>query len=83
MIINNWWDADSDELYSMEVRSVAEGFGEYLLAPQRNGTGGESWSYTLVSYVAPGDRVLHWEQATWEPTGARGLVRGCWATRNH
>lgn len=46
----------------MEVRSAAEGFGEYLLAPQRNGTGGQSWSYTLVSHVAPGDRVLHWDR---------------------
>lgn len=62
MIINNWWDADADERYWMEVRTAADGFGEYLLAPQRNGTGGESWSYTLVSYVAPGDRVLHWDK---------------------
>lgn len=62
MIINNWWNADADERYWMEVRSAAEGFGEYLLAPQRNGTGGESWSYTLVSYVAPGDIVLHWDK---------------------
>lgn len=62
MIINNWWDADPDERYWMEVRSAAAGFGEYLLAPQRNGTGGESWSYTLVSYVAPGDRVFHWDK---------------------
>lgn len=62
MTINNWWDADPAERYWMEVRSDAAGFGEYLLAPQRNGTGGESWSYTLVSYVAPGDRVLHWDK---------------------
>lgn len=62
MIINNWWDADADERYWMEVRSAVAGFGEYLLAPQRNGTGGESWSYTLVSFVAPGDRVLHWDK---------------------
>lgn len=46
----------------MEVRSASAGFGEYLLAPQRNGTGGEAWSYTLVSFVAPGDRILHWDK---------------------
>ena len=39
----------------MEIRTEPVGFGEYLLAPQRNASGREEWSYTLTSYVQPGD----------------------------
>jgi hypothetical protein len=62
MPINNWWEGDPAESYWMEIRTELVGFGDYLLAPQHDGTGGESWSYTLVSYVQPGDRIYHWDK---------------------
>lgn len=34
--------------------------GENLLAPKLDGAGREQWSYSLVSQVRPGDRVLHY-----------------------
>lgn len=37
--------------------------GTALWAPQRDGSGGESWSYTLLTYVEPGDRVFHWHKS--------------------
>jgi hypothetical protein len=57
--LNRWWDGDAEQRYWMEItqRPVP---GENLLAPQRNGAGGEEWSYSLVSLVRPGDRVLHY-----------------------
>lgn len=37
--------------------------GGALWAPQRDGTGGETWSYTLLTYLQPGDRVFHWHKS--------------------
>ncbi|WP_173921743.1 protein NO VEIN domain-containing protein [Agromyces sp. Marseille-P2726] len=62
MVLNNWWANDPAEIYWMEIRSEPEGLGEYLLAPQRDGGGNENWSYSLTSYVQPGDRILHWHK---------------------
>ncbi|MGX5770477.1 protein NO VEIN domain-containing protein [Microbacterium trichothecenolyticum] len=61
MVINNWWDGDTSEQYWMEIRTEPTGFGQYLLAPQRNAAGREEWSYTLTSFVQPGDRIFHWD----------------------
>lgn len=62
MAINNWWEADPAERYWMEITD-REDLGEDLKAPKTDGVGGESWTYTLVSYVQPGDRVFHWHKS--------------------
>lgn len=36
--------------------------GEALWAPQHDFRGGESWSYSRLTYVQPGDRVFHWHK---------------------
>lgn len=45
----------------MEITDRNDLGGE-LWAPKEDATGGESWSYTLVSNVQPGDRVFHWHK---------------------
>lgn len=62
MAINNWWAGDSLESYWMEVTDRDDLGGE-LWAPRTNAIGGESWSYSLVSHVQPGDRIFHWSKA--------------------
>ncbi len=59
----------------MEIRHDREGLGEYLRAPQAAANGKPSWSYELVSYVQPGDRVFHWHEAV---AGEPGIVG--WST---
>ena len=71
MGIHNWWDADPDEMYWMEIRKDPVGLGEYLRAPQAAFDGEPMWSYDLTSYVQPGDRVFHWHQT---PSGEPGLL---------
>lgn len=61
MVINEWWAGDADEKYWMEITN-RENIGEDLIAPKVADSGNETWSYTLVSYVAPGDIVLHWDK---------------------
>ena len=67
MTINAWWNSDPSESYWMEITDRADLGGE-LWAPKVDATGAESWSYALVSYVQPGDRVFHWHKnAAGEP----------------
>ena len=61
MAINNWWEGDPSERYWMEITDRVD-LGDDLRAPKTNATGGESWSYTLTSYVQPGDIVFHWHR---------------------
>lgn len=63
MTINNWWQSDQRESYWMEITD-RDDLGTSLWAPQRDGSGGESWSYTLLTYVEPGDRVFHWHKSS-------------------
>jgi hypothetical protein len=58
---NNWWDGDASESFWMEITD-RDDLGSALWAPQRDGGGAESWSYTLLTYVRPGDRVFHWHK---------------------
>ncbi len=80
MTLNTWWDGDPAEHFWMEI-TQRDALGENLLAPKADGAGGEQWSYTLVSQVRPGDRVLHyrtneagggaivgWSEATGRPS---------------
>ncbi len=57
--INNWWAADTSESFWMEITD-RDDLGESLWAPQRDASGKESWSYSLVNYVQPGDKIYHW-----------------------
>lgn len=71
MAIHNWWDADPEEIYWLEIRQEPVGLGEYLRAPKAAGDGNPSWSYELTSYVQPGDRVFHWHKT---PSGEPGIL---------
>ncbi len=75
MTISNWWNDDPGEIYWMEIRHDRHGLGEYLRAPQAAADGKPSWSYELVTYVQPGDRVFHWHEAV---AGEPGIVG--WST---
>ena len=55
----------------MEIRQEPVGLGEYLRAPKAGGDGNPSWSYELVSYVQPGDRVFHWHKTA---SGEPGII---------
>ncbi|MBV1852036.1 protein NO VEIN domain-containing protein [Catellatospora tritici] len=59
MAINDWWADDPSERFWLEI-TYRDDVGGDLLAPKLDRTGAEYWSYTLVSYVTPGDVVLHW-----------------------
>jgi Domain of unknown function (DUF3883) len=58
--INTWWADNPEQRYWMEITS-RDVLGENLLAPQVDGAGRTQWSYSLVSHVRPGDRVLHYQ----------------------
>jgi hypothetical protein len=60
--INNWWAQDGSESFWMEITDRND-LGRSLWAPQRDGGGHESWSYSLISFVQPGDRVFHWHKS--------------------
>ncbi|MGK5553974.1 protein NO VEIN domain-containing protein [Actinomadura kijaniata] len=59
--VNQWWVGDPAERFWMEITNRPD-VGSNLRALQRNGTGGEYWSYSLVTAVRPGDIVLHWHK---------------------
>lgn len=61
MAIKSWWQSDPAEIYWMEITDRDDP-GEPLRAPVRSADGKESASYTLTSYVKPGDRVFHWHR---------------------
>lgn len=66
---NPWWLSDPAERYWMEItHRPDEDIGTNLWCPVR-----DVWSDELVSFVAPGDRILHWK--AWQ-TGARPALLG-------
>jgi len=63
MAINEWWSGNDEQRYWLEITD-RETLGTNLFAPQADRSGQQTWSYTLVSLVRPGDVVLHyWKQA--------------------
>jgi hypothetical protein len=86
MAMNTWWDDDPTETYWMEITDRDDVGGE-LWAPKLNAVGGDEWSYNLVSYVQPGDRVFHWRKADraivgWsEAVGPLGSDTRSWQAR--
>lgn len=61
MAINEWWAADPDQRFWMEITD-REDLGADLFAPTANGSGQPYWGYELITYVQPGDIVLHWHK---------------------
>ncbi|GLW92331.1 protein NO VEIN domain-containing protein [Actinokineospora globicatena] len=61
MEINTWWGDDPDERYWIEITDRSD-VGTDLNCLQRNGSGKEYWSYSLIQHVRPGDVVLHWHK---------------------
>jgi hypothetical protein len=54
-----WWSDDPTQLYWMEITSRRD-VGVDLNAPQRDGAGNDSWTYSLITLTRPGDIVFHW-----------------------
>lgn len=71
MAINAWWEGLPEERYWIEVTD-RESLGSNLIAPKLASNGKETPSYTLVSYVQPGDVVLHW----WKRPGEEPAIVG-------
>lgn len=61
MAINNWWADDPRERYWMEITDRGD-MGADLRAPKQDAAGRDSWTYTLTTFVRPGDRVFHWHR---------------------
>ena len=59
MAINEWWISNPEECYWMEITD-REDLGSNLIAPTLGKGDRETFSYTLVSHVRPGDVVFHW-----------------------
>ncbi len=72
--INEWWRDDPAECYWMEITN-REDLGANVRALQRDGSGRENWSYTLVTALRPGDIVLHWHKERDRTPGIVGYSR--------
>jgi hypothetical protein len=72
MAINEWWSGQPEECYWVEITN-RETLGENLFIPKLDRNDNETPSYTLVSYVRPGDVVFHW----WTQGGIRPGIVGC------
>src|SRR5690242_11399833 len=59
--MNRWWQGDDDERYWLEATD-REDIGVDLKAPEADGSGRESWRYTLFKEAQPGDVVLHYDK---------------------
>jgi hypothetical protein len=71
MAISEWWAGDPSERFWLEITD-RETLGQDLYAPQRDQSGHETWSYSLVSHVNPGDIVLHY----WKQPGQEKAIVG-------
>lgn len=76
MAINEWWAADPAQRYWMEVTDRGD-LGADLFAPTTDGSGKPYWGYELVTYVQPGDIILHWHKTL---AGEPGIVGWSQAT---
>lgn len=70
MAINEWWTADPAQRFWMEITDRSD-LGADLFAPTTDGSGKPYWGYELVTYVQPGDIVLHWHKTL---AGEPGVV---------
>lgn len=59
--IHRWWIERPDEPYWLEVTDRKDP-GANLKAPQRNESGNEFWSYSILKEVQGGDRIFHYDR---------------------
>lgn len=76
MAINEWWTADPEQRFWMEITDRYN-IGADLFAPTLDGGGRPYWGYELITYVQPGDIVLHWHKTL---AGEPGIVGWSQAT---
>jgi hypothetical protein len=76
MAINEWWAADPDQRFWMEITD-RDDLGADLLAPTTDGSDRPYWGYELLTYVQAGDVVLHWHKTL---AGEPGIVGWSQAT---
>lgn len=76
MAINEWWTADPLQRFWMEITD-RDDLGADLFAPTTDGSGRPYWGYELITYVQPGDIVLHWHKTL---AGEPGIVGWSQAT---
>jgi hypothetical protein len=76
MAINEWWVTDPEQRFWMEITD-RDDLGSDLLAPTTDGRGRPYWGYELITYVQPGDIVLHWHEKL---AGEPGIVGWSQAT---
>jgi hypothetical protein len=69
--INEWWAADPDQRFWMEITDRAD-LGADLFAPTTDGSGRPYWGYELITYVQAGDIVLHWHKTLADEPGIVG-----------
>ena len=61
MEIHRWWAGDSTERCWLEITDRPD-LGANLHTPQRAMGGLETWGFSLVREVRPGDTVFHWHK---------------------
>ena len=74
--INEWWVTDPKQRFWMEITD-RDDLGSDLFAPTTDGSGRPYWGYELITYVQPGDIVLHWHKTL---AGEPGVVGWSQAT---
>lgn len=58
--IHTWWTSDDKERFWLEVTRRPD-IGSNLKAPQNGENGLPHWSYSLITYLRPGDVVFHYD----------------------
>lgn len=60
--INRWWADDPAEIFWLEVSARGADVGIDLNAPTEDEKGRPFWSYDLITEVAEGEIVLHYDR---------------------
>ena len=75
--LHKWWVNRPGERSWLEVTDRTDP-GTNLKAPQRNETGGEFWSYSLVHEVSDGDVVFHYDRPSQRIMGVSRATGDIW-----
>ncbi|HST49589.1 protein NO VEIN domain-containing protein [Jatrophihabitans sp.] len=76
MAIYTWWASDPHQRFWMEITD-RDDLGADLFAPTADGSGRPYWGYELITYVQPGDVIVHWHKTL---AGEPGIVGWSQAT---